>query len=111
MDRRSRLSQDENRLFEDYYVPVAYYRMQRHNTVMRDVETPYGLRFVVLHMREIYQHARNSGRKITKIGSLDESLDDGHIWAHLVDKGSEWILSVARHQRSGRGSGRHAEIC
>ena len=50
MDRPSRLSQDENRLLEDYY--AAYYRMPRHNTVMRDVETPYGLRFMVLHMRE-----------------------------------------------------------
>ena len=76
VDRPSRLSQDENRLLEDYY--LAYYRMQRHNTVMRDVETPYGLRFMVLHMREIYQHAGNSGRKITKTGSLDEPR-----WAYL----------------------------
>ena len=52
VDRPSRLSQDENRLLEDYY--VVYYRMPRHNTVMRDVETPYELRFMVLHMREIY---------------------------------------------------------
>eukprot|EP01048_Picozoa_sp_COSAG05_P013573 COSAG05_NODE_1460_length_4825_cov_20.784173_3_plen_145_part_00 len=48
----SKSSQDENRLLEDYY--AAYYRMPRHNTVMRDVEAPYGLRFMVLHMREIY---------------------------------------------------------
>ena len=70
MDRPSRLSQDENRRLEDYY--LAYYRMQRHNTVMGDVKTPHRLRFVVLHMREIYQHAVNSRRKITKTGSLDE---------------------------------------
>ena len=47
MDRPSRLSQDENRLLEDYY--VAYYRMPRHNTVVRDVETiwveVYGLTY------------------------------------------------------------------
>eukprot|EP01048_Picozoa_sp_COSAG05_P000642 COSAG05_NODE_18_length_34957_cov_44.338115_21_plen_67_part_00 len=28
-----------------------------------------------------------------------------------VDKGSEWILSVARQKGSGSGSGRYAEAC